>query len=130
MAHDRKIVLSGISLTKAKTNPTDMKAAMGIMDEIEDVLISSNFFEKASFSWIGLSIRYGLKYEDAPHYQGISKKYGDISLAIEIDTHDLIKASYEEVKKIFMIATLKSVIHLGQKYNLPVKDLEGLYKEI
>ncbi|MFA7349608.1 MAG: Imm39 family immunity protein [Methylotenera sp.] len=129
MAHNRKLVLSGISLTKARPNRHGIEVAGKIRDELEGLLIASGYFDNAPFKWVGLSLRYGLKYENQPHYQHIDKHDGELPLAIELDTHELIEADRAELKKLFMHATLKALVHAGRKYNLPIKSLEELARQ-
>ena len=126
MAHNRKLVLSGVSLTKARPNRHDIEVMGEIMDELEELLVTSRYMDDAPFKWVGLTFRYGLKYEDKPHYQRIDKSDGELPLAIELDTHDLIEADQGELKRLFTLATLKALIHAGKKYKLPVKSLEEL----
>lgn len=121
--HNRKLVLSGISLTMGRTSRYDIQALGGVTDELENIIISSGFLTNAPFKWFGITIRYGLKYDDKPIYQGINKKYGDLSLAIEVDTHDLLEADLDELKYCFAVATLKALIHAGEKYKLPTEAL-------
>jgi hypothetical protein len=99
-------------------------------EEIETVIISTGYLDNAPFKWIGLSLRYGLKYGTAPIYQGINKKYGDLSIAIELDTHDLRIADRGQLKRLYMIATLTALIHVARKYNLPCEKLIELKNEI
>jgi hypothetical protein len=73
-----------------------------------------------------VAIRYGLKDDDKPSYQAISKKYGDLPLAIEVDTRELTEASLDELKTIFLTAVLKALIHAGQKFGRPVAALERM----
>ena len=93
MAHNRKLVLSGISLTMARPNRYDLDVMGEVMDELEEAMIASGYLDNAPFTWVGLLLRHGLKYEEIPHYQRINKKYGDLPLAIELDTHDLIEGA-------------------------------------
>lgn len=130
MAHNRKIVLSGAAMTMARNNRNALPVMGEIMDELEEVMISTNYLIKAPFVWVGISLRFGLKNEDAPHYQGIDKKDGEIAMAIELDTHELQHASREELKRLFTIATLKSLVHAGKKYNLPTEALEDRLSRI
>ncbi len=129
MEHDRKIVLGGVALTKARNNRYEFEAAEQVMDELETCMIDGHIFCNAPFQWIGLILRFGLVNEDAPHYQGIDKRDGELALAIEIDVHDLIGAGRETVKELFMVATLKAVIHAGKKYHLPTDTLEKKLEE-
>lgn len=124
MAHNRKIVLSGVALTKARNNRYGLEVMGNIMDEIEGLLLTMGYLESAPFEWVGLTLRYGLKNEDAPHYQGIDKRDGELALAIELDTHELREASREELKDRFIVATLNALIHAGKKYDLPTKALQ------
>ncbi len=120
---NRKLVLSGISLTTARPNRYDIQAMQDLSSELEPIMISSGFLREAPFKWIGLSIRYGLTNDDKPVYQGINKKHGDLSLAIEVDTHELQNADLKDIKRIFGVATLKALIHAGEKYKLPTEAL-------
>ena len=130
MAHNRKLALSGASLTHARVNRHTIGVGSEVRDELEQVMISAGYFDKAPFEWVGVSLRFGLKNEDAPHYQGIDKNDGEIALAIELDTHELQHASREELKRLFMIATLKSLIHVGRKYGLPTEAMEVRKEEL
>ena len=124
MAHNRKIVLGAVSLTKARTRPYDLEIMGEIMDEIEGLIVENEYLNNAPFKWVSLIFRYGLKNEDEPHYQRINRKHGDLPLAIELDTHELREASREELKDRFTVATLNALIHAGKKYDLPTKALQ------
>lgn len=119
MAHDRKLVLSGVALTMARNNPCDIEVMAEAMDDVEQPMISTGYLGHAPFQWVGLILRYGLKNEDEPHYQRIDKKHGDLPVAIELDTHGLRHATREELKAAFTIATLKVLIHVAKSYELP-----------
>lgn len=122
--HNRKLGLIGISLTKARLNKKSGKAADAVRDEIEKIIIDSNYLADAPFSWVTIAIRYGLKNDEKPRYQTVNKKYGDLPLSIEVDTHELIDASLEELMLIFKRAVLKSLIHAGKKFERPTNELE------
>lgn len=124
--HNRKLGLIGTSLTKARLNKSSGIALDSVRDELEAVLINSNFFEGAPFSWVTLSIRYGLKEESEPHYQAINKKYGDLPLAIEVSTEKMQGASLDELKRIFRDAALIALIHAGEKHGRPVDALKSI----
>jgi len=122
--HGRKLGLIGVALTMQRENKFGMGAADRTCNEIEQLMINSNYLENAPFSWVTISVRYGLKNDKKPSYQKISKKYGDLPLTIEIDVHETIDASFEEMKNIEKRAILISLIHAGKKYELPVERLE------
>ena len=123
--HGRKLGLLGTSLTKARLNKHGAKALSLIRGDLEQVLVGSGFLDDAPFSWVTVSIRYGLKNEDVPHYEKINKRYGDLPLAIEVDTHELINATLEELTVKIKVAVLKALIHAGRKYERPTDQLEA-----
>ena len=129
MSHSRKLVLSGVALTKARIEAKQNAAAANrVRDELEQELIASDFLKMAPFRWVGLVIRYGLKDENEPHYYKIDQKHGDLPLAIEVDTHRLLEASEDEMAAVYRKATLTALIHAGEKYHLPVDRLRSLLK--
>lgn len=130
MPHNRKLGLCGVSLTTARCNQHDLPVMSEIQNEVEALMISSGFLQEAPFKWVTLALRYGLKYEDEPHYMRVNKKYGDLPLGIELDTHDLRDADRDKLKRIFTLATLRSLIHAGKKYNLPTAALEQRRDEL
>jgi hypothetical protein len=130
MAHNRKLVLGGASLTLARANKHDLCVMEEIMNELESRMIECGYLNDAPFKWVGLILRYGLTNEEEPHYQRINKKHGDLPVAIELDVHDLQDASREELKELFMIATLKTLIHVGKRYNLPYEKFADMFGEM
>jgi hypothetical protein len=127
MAHDRKLVISGVALTMARIpHKRNAAAAIGVRDALEKELIESGYLANAPFRWVGLIVRYGLIDEVQPHYQRINKKYGDLPLAIEIDVRRLLDVSEDEMAAVYRKATLVALIHAGEKYRLPVERLRYL----
>jgi hypothetical protein len=94
--------------------------------ELKPILVASNYFKDVPFSWITLVIRFGLKNEDKPHYGRISKKYGDLPLSIEVDVNEMLGVSLDELRIVFRRATLRALIHAGEKYRRPVDTLRDL----
>lgn len=121
--HNRKLGLLEVSLTKQRLKPLWGTALDWVRDDIEKVIINSRFLEGASFSWVTIAIRYGLKDDKKPDYQIINKKFGDLPLSIEVDTNKLIDSSIHELKLIFGKAVLVALIHAGQKFERPVNEL-------
>ena len=64
--HNRKLGLSGITLTEQKNNRHDAKALTAVRDPVEKVMIESRYLEGAPFSWVTIAVRYGLKNDDKP----------------------------------------------------------------
>jgi hypothetical protein len=131
MAHNRKLVLSGVALTKARIPPkSNAAAANRVRDELEQEVIQSGYLEGAPFKWVGLIIRYGLVDETEPHYQTINAEHGDLPLAIEIDVHRLLGVTEDEMAKVYRKATLISLVHAGRRYGLPVDRLRSLLESV
>jgi hypothetical protein len=65
-----------------------------------------------------------LKNDFKPVYQGINRLHGDLSIALEVDTHPLINADLEATKAVFRQATLEALLQVAQKYNLPTDELD------
>jgi hypothetical protein len=131
MAHDRKLALSTVALTKARL-PAKLCGAAGtrVRDDLEREVIESGYLAKAPFRWVGLIIREGLVDEPVPHYQGVSKKHGDLALAIEVDTHRLLGATEEQIAAVYRLATLRALVHAGEKYGLEVGRMRDLLREM
>ncbi len=130
MSHNRKFVIGGVSLTEARTNKFTMSVMKEVRDELEEIIVSSHFLKNAPFKWVGLVIRYGLKNELSPHYQKINDKHGDLPVGIEINTNEMIKADRDELKFIILKAALISLIHTGDKYDLPNEKFVELMSDI
>lgn len=128
--HNRRLGLCGVALTRARTNRHEFGVMSEIQDELERIMVESGYLNGAPFEWVTISIRFGLKNEDAPHFERINKKYGDLPLAIEVDTHEMRTASREILKKRLTVAVLKALIGAGMKYELPTTPLEGRLKEL
>lgn len=118
-SHNRLIGLFGTSLTRARVNRGTLEAMRRVVEYLEPIARSVGFFDAAPFQWMTVSLRFGLKNEDAPHYERISKKYEDLPVAIELDAHEVQLASQEELEELFLLATLKTLVHVGKKYRLP-----------
>lgn len=116
--HNRKFVPSGVALVFGR-----LKNALTLMpqDPIEQLIIQSNFLKDAPFLWIGLTYRYGIQNNLKVEFQKISKKYGDLSVAIELDM-EILKWSDQNnlqlLSDILTIAALESIIQIGQKYKI------------
>jgi hypothetical protein len=123
-SHGRKLGLLAADLVKAPKIPHDIDALKATRDQLEQILVESAYLKDAPFSWVTVSIRFGLKNEDVPHYEKINKRYGDLPLAIEVDTHELLDVSLEQLTLKFKVAVLKALIHAGKKFKRPTEQLE------
>ena len=126
MTHNRKLVIGGVALVKARLKNTG-PAMTQVCDELEPLLIGSDWFPAAPFRWVGLIIRYGLKTESEPHYQRINKTHGDLPIAVEVDTHHLldIHTEPERLKAFFKRVTIDCLLSVARRYDLPAGALEN-----
>lgn len=99
--------------------------AAEVRDELERLVIKSGYLNNAPFTWVGLILRFGLINGEKPEYDKIDKKDGELPLAIEIDTNELLGADKQKLKQIFTEATLKALIDAGHKYKLQISALEN-----
>lgn len=124
--HNGKLGLMGVSLTMARVPKATLDAFKVVEEEIEPILEDIGYLEDAPFSWVTLAIRYGLKNEEKPHYMAVNKKYGDLPLAIEVDVHEMLGASLDELQRIFRSAALRALIHAGERFGRPTAVLKDL----
>jgi hypothetical protein len=124
--HNGKLGLIGVSLTMARVPRYVLEAFKMVEKELEPIIEQSGYLLDAPFSWVTIAIRFGLKNEAKPHYMAINKKYGDLPLAIEIDVHEMLGASLDELQRIFRSAALRALIHAGERYGRPTTALMDL----
>lgn len=124
--HNRKLGILAADLVKAPKIRNDMKALTATRDDLEPYLATSGYLDGAPFSWVTVSIRFGLKNDEEPQYEPINKKYGDLPLSIEVDTHELVDVPLLELTRIFKKAALRALIHAGEKYDRPTERLRGV----
>lgn len=126
MTHNRKLVLGGVDLVKARV-PNGIPAMNMLRDELEKVIMEQQMLNGAPFKWIGLIFRYGTKDNYEPEYQRISKKYGDLPIAVEIDAERLCRAPMDQTHSVFREAAIAALIHVAAKYKLRgIKALKNL----
>jgi hypothetical protein len=121
--HNTKFSISTKEVLKSPSNPFKRNAHLQSSDELEALVIEINYLDNAPFSWVRVTIFFGNKYTK-PRCNPIDKKYGDLGLSIEINGQDIRNKDLNELKTLFKIAGLKSLIHAGKKYNRPIERLE------
>jgi Immunity protein 39 len=124
----QQLGLGGVSLTKIRLNRQSGPVMVEVGDELESIMINTNYLDSAPFKRVGLILYFGLKNADIPGYQRINKKYSELPVTIELDAQELRHASREELKRIYTLATLKALIHVGEKYGLPTEAFVRLYQ--
>lgn len=128
--HNRKLGLLGAAMTTTRLPRFTIEIGTKVRDEVEGMMLASGFLDGAPFEWVTVSLRYGLKNDDEPKFEPVNKRYGDLPLAIELDTRELAVASREEMKLAFEVATLKALISAGRKFDLEYSQLQRRLEEI
>jgi hypothetical protein len=125
MAHNRKLVLSAVSLVKARVRG-DGQAMTQVRDELERVLIEAGWFPGAPFNWVGMILRYGLKTEEEPHFKPVDRKDGELPLAIEVDTHRILEVQKEpeRLRAFIKAVVVRCLLSVARRYKLPAERLE------
>lgn len=130
--HPWKFVVSGIDCVGASLK-NDLKIYKTLkIDYLQDLLVISKYFSNPRFTWVGMSVRYGLKNDRKTEFQGIDKKYECLDLAKELDMRILLTADENDVDMLmdfFKIAFLDSLIEAGKKYKLNPSAIEVLKQE-
>jgi hypothetical protein len=124
--HSRKLGLTGVSLTKARLHKDTTAALDRARNILESVLVRSQYFDEAPFSWVTICIGFGLKDSDEPEFQRINRKCGDLPLSIEVDTNRLLESSSAQLCDIFVRAGALALLRAGARYRRPIAELEVL----
>jgi len=130
--HPWKFVFSGVDCVGARMENAWKIYEFLQIEYYQDLLISSGYFSDSRFTWVGMTIRYGLKNDKKTEFQGIDKKYECIDLAKELDMRILLTADENDVNMLmdfFKIASLDSLIEAGKKYKLNPSAIEVLKAE-
>ena len=112
-----------VALVKARLGKEIYPAANEARDHIEKLVIEDGYLQDAPFSWISLAIRYGLKNDLKPEIGRIDRSYGDLELAIEISTQDLLGQTKERMSEVLRRASLRALVGAGQHYTRPMTKL-------
>lgn len=122
-AHHRKLTIGGVCLVEERLIRT-RPAIDAVRDEMEKILIDTNFFEKAPFGRIAIVIRYGLANKSEPVYHRTSEPREDLPISIEVNAHALMDTDAEGARAIFRRIVGECLAHVGAKYNLPTGGLQ------
>ncbi|MBV7435281.1 immunity protein 39 [Cardiobacteriaceae bacterium TAE3-ERU3] len=115
--HNKKFVISGISLTKLRIRKDSIKISKIICESLEKKLIEHDFFEGLPFVWIGLSILLGLKDDEAPEFVNISKDYECINLRIEVNCEHMREMSVDEFTHFLERPIYKTMLWICEEYD-------------
>jgi hypothetical protein len=119
--HDRKLVFGIMGLIQGRAKNINITLP-SIRDRLEQMIIDSNCLEKAPFKWVDLLFMQGEVCNLKVKFGRINKKYGDVSVSVELKMEILQWADKNNVPllgEIYTIATLEALIQVAQKYDLP-----------
>jgi hypothetical protein len=124
--HGRSLGIVGVSLTKARL-PKGTEEVLGqVRDQLEDLLLRTDYLTGAPFSWITISIRFGLKDDLEPLIGRINQKYGDLPLSIEMDFSSLKGNTIEAHKAAYFRAAARALLGAVNLHNLPESARQAL----
>jgi hypothetical protein len=118
--HNRKLVLGSVELQKCRRIRYNLEVINEVRDDVEQLVIDSEFTGSAPFEWVGIIFKHGAKNQAEPEYQKINKRYGDLPITLELNAENLANSDKHALKNIYLIETLKILIHIGTKYELPI----------
>lgn len=119
-----------VALVKVRLGKEIFPAANEVRDQIEQWVLDDGYLVDAPFSWVGLIVREGLKDDVEPEIGRIDRKYGDLELAIEIDTHKLLGQTKEGMSEVLRKASLRALVAAGRRYERPMVRLETELKRM
>jgi hypothetical protein len=129
--HPWKFVSSEVNMVEARLTHSFLIEKWE-KEYLQELLISIGYFEGAKFTWVGMTVRCGLKNETKTHFEGLDKKYECIDIAKQLDMRILLTADENDVDMLmdfFKIAALDSLIDAGKKYKLKESAIEALKAE-
>lgn len=123
---DRRVSCVGVALVKGRLR------SRGILDKIFDktldpIIRQAETFKNATFLWVAITYRYGIKNDLKLEFKRINKKYGDLGVALELDMEILMWADQNNLNllhDIFMISALEALLQVCKKYKLPSEVIE------
>jgi len=124
--HDRLLVLGGSATVVGRLRFSG-RAIDEVRNEVERLMIDSAFLRGAPFRWISLIFRYGTETKLEPEYGKIDRQDGELPITVELEMEKLRRIDrprlHEELKRVFMLATLDALVDVGKRYGLPTEAL-------
>lgn len=121
------IVMSGGGLVVGSI-PGLSKSLQYACDTLRPVLDEQGFFQNAPFSWVGISVLYGVGTELGPVFVGQSKKTGIIEYRMVLDAQKLYRLSIDELNAVVLSCAVFVLLHLAKKHHLPAERLLELWR--
>ena len=124
--HGRSLGIVGVSLTKLRLPKGTEKLLGQVRDQLEDLLLQTEYLKDAPFSWITISIRFGLKDDLEPLIGRINHKHGDLPLSIEMDFSWIQAHPIEAHKAAYFRAAARALVGAANVYKVPESALQAL----
>lgn len=130
MDNQRKAVLiGGVGLVKGRVRNAGA-VMVEICDELEPILRDGYYCQRAPFQTVSLIIRFGSRQNLDPEYQPIDNIHSELPMSVELEMEVLKTMDRDQLKRLFLVATLKALIHAGHEFDLPTERLESVLKEL
>lgn len=100
--------------------------------KIDSLIKDKKWIEGQKFIYVLMTFLYGTKNNLKVNFGRINKKYGDLSISVELDMKIIEWAdqyNLELLSDIFTIAALEALIQVGHKYKIPTDFLESERKK-
>jgi len=115
----RKLLIGAVGLVKGRVRE-DGKVMVATCDLLEPELESTKFLACAPFDVVSLILRYGEK-SGAEAEIGKINRHKELEVAVELAMSEVRMMDFETLSETIMNATLKSLIAVGRKYDLPIE---------
>jgi hypothetical protein len=125
----RMLLIGGAGLVKGRVRDAG-PIMVEICNELEPVLREGYFTRSAPFQTVSLILRFGTRRCLIPEYRPVDKSHNELPLSVELEMQTLREMNRDELKHEFMVATLESLIHAGNKFMLPTAMLERSLNEL
>ncbi len=129
---NRLLSLSSVQYAKIKVKK-NMEVSEKVKKVLKEEIVFSAYVNSAPFKWIGIVYHYvDRETEMDIEIKRIDKKDGECPVSAKLNAYELRDASFkseEELYKMLYSATLKILIAVGIKFNLPTQHFEDLLKK-
>lgn len=117
----RFLLLGGVGLVPGRIKHAG-PALVAVCDDLDPILKSSGFYEKAPFKRLDGIIRFSTKNTIEPEISPI--RDGGLPFSIEVEMSPLRNADKATVVACFRIAVINALLAIGRAYGLPVALLK------
>lgn len=117
MKNEKKELLIGaVGLVKGNVR-NDCQAMIEISKMLEPEFESTGFLDDAPFDVVSLILRYGETWGGVKVER--INRHKEVEVAVELPMAEVRSMDFDSLSKTVMIATLQSLVEVGDKYDLP-----------